>query len=439
MMALINAQSCICVKSELDIFSVPPTQTSIEQGGFVDYHPIAPLVDSGLIEFNIPKSSEDYIDMANSYLHVRVKVTNENGTNLANDAVVGPVNLFLHSLFSQVDLYLNGKLVTSSTNTYPYRAMMETLINYDKTAKESQLTAALYYKDTASHLDEVAIGNAAHNKGLAKRATYTQRSGIVDLLGRIHGDMFFQEKLLLSGIDVAIKMTRSKDKFVLMAAEDATYRVKIVSAVLNVRKVRVSPAVFLAQAKALEHGSAKYPIDRVVCKTFSVPAGGLDFTHENLFLGQVPTRVVIGFVDNSAFNGAYNKNPFNFKHYNLTSLSLQVDGQEQACRPIHANFQTGETVRAYMSLFTDTGKAFRDEGLDIDRDEYARGYSLFCFDLTPDLAEQDHFNLIKTGSVRLKVNFAEQLANTINVIVYAEFQSVIEIDRNRNVFVDYSS
>lgn len=438
-MALINAQSCICVKSELDLFSVPPTQTSIEQGTYVEYHPIAPLVDSSPIEFNIPKSSEDYIDLANSFIQVSAKVTNADGSDLADDAVVGPVNLFLHSMFSQVDMSLNGKLVTSSTNTYPYRAMMETLINYGQAAKASQLTAALYYKDTANHLDEIGVADAAHNKGLVKRARFTRRSRTVDLLGRIHGDMFFQDKLLLSGVDVNIKMTRSKDKFALMAAEDATYKVKIMRAVLHVRKVRVSPAVFLSQAKALEYGSAKYPIDRVVCKTFSIPAGGLDFTHENLFLGQIPTRVVVGCVDNNAYNGAYNKNPFNFKHYNMTSLSLQIDGQEQACNPIHTNFETSEIIRAYMSLFMDTGKAFRDEDIDISRDEYTGGFTLVCFDCTPDLAEQDHFNLIKTGSMRLKLNFAQPLAQTVNVVVYAEFQSVIEIDRSRNVFVDYSS
>ena len=54
MMSLVNMNSCICVKSELEIFSVPPTQTSIEDGIVVDYHPIACLVDTGPIEFDIP-------------------------------------------------------------------------------------------------------------------------------------------------------------------------------------------------------------------------------------------------------------------------------------------------------------------------------------------------------------------------------------------------
>ena len=77
--------------------------------------------------------------------------------------------------------------------------------------------------------------------------------------------------------------------------------------------------------------------------------------------------------------------------------------------------------------------------MDVTRDEYVNGYTLFCFDLTPDLGESDHFNLVKSGSVRLKINFVEGLRQTVNFIVYAKFQNVLEIDRNRNVFYDYAA
>jgi hypothetical protein len=40
-MAFIHEGSCECAKSELDLFSVPATQTSIESGTYVEYHPVA--------------------------------------------------------------------------------------------------------------------------------------------------------------------------------------------------------------------------------------------------------------------------------------------------------------------------------------------------------------------------------------------------------------
>jgi len=63
---------------------------------------------------------------------------------------------------------------------------------------------------------------------------------------------------------------------------------------------------------------------------------------------------------------------------------------------------------------------------------------LYAFDLTPDLAEDDHFNLTKQGSVRLVLKFANALTDPVTLIAYAEFQNVIEIDRNRNVIYDFS-
>ena len=93
------------------------------------------LDSGGPIEFLIPGSGDDYLDLANTMLHVQAKVTRANGDDLDLADPVGPVNIWLHSLFSQVDVYLNGTLVTPSTNTYAYRAYIET--SYGPDAKDT--------------------------------------------------------------------------------------------------------------------------------------------------------------------------------------------------------------------------------------------------------------------------------------------------------------
>jgi len=92
-----------------------------------------------------------------------------------------------------------------------------------------------------------------------------------------------------------------------------------------------------------------------------------------------------------------------------------------------------------MSLFNGTGKRMKDKGNDISRSEYPNGFTLNAFDLTPDLAEHDHFNLHREGSVRIDMKFGTVLADTINAIIYAEFENILEIDRNRNILFDYSA
>ena len=165
--------------------------------------------------------------------------------------------------------------------------MFETLLSYGEDSKKSQLTSALFYKDTAGRMDTVTFADAAAiNEGLAKRRTLARQSREFDMMGRLHADLFFQERFMLNEVGVKIKLIRSRDAFCLMGAAS---KVRIIHASMFVRKVKLMPSVFLAHAKTLENGTAKYPIRRVVCKTFAVPQNYLDVTHEKLFSGQLPT------------------------------------------------------------------------------------------------------------------------------------------------------
>lgn len=441
-MAFVHPQSCECAKSELDIFVIPPTQTSIESGGYVEYNPISSLTEGTPIEFVVSGGGQDYLDLANTQLFVRAEIVRANNAAITDAHHVGPVNLLLHSLFSEIDVKLNDTVVSSTNNTYMYRSYLENLLSHGPAAKQSQLTASLFYKDVAGHMDERNPHDVATlNTGFKKRHSFFENGGIVDMIGSIHSDLFFQDKYLPCDVGMKIRLVRNKDSFCLMSsADNAAFKVKIHDCKLFVRKVKLSPSVFLAHAKALEVGNAKYPIRRVVCKTFTIPRGNLDFSQENLFTGQLPTRLVLGCVDNDAFNGSYEKNPYNFKHFNLTQMRVMLDGQQQmTIKPIECNYGTNQFIGAYMSLFAGTGKQHKDEGNDIQRDDFDKGYAIYAFDLTPDMAEEGHFNLIKEGSVRVDLKFAAALPATVNVVAYAEFENVIEIDRNRNVLFDFAN
>ena len=78
-----------------------------------------------------------------------------------------------------------------------------------------------------------------------------------------------------------------------------------------------------------------------------------------------------------------------------------------------------------------------DKGLFIDCNDYGNEYALYAFDLKADLGKDDHFSLVREVSVRLALKFQEALGATVTVIPYAEFENVIEIDRNRNVVFDF--
>ena len=111
----------------------------------------------------------------------------------------------------------------------------------------------------------------------------------------------------------------------------------------------------------------------------------------------------------------------------------QISGQVERVQGVSVSV----VLRAYESLFTGTGKQFRDERLYISREDYAIGYALYAFDLTADLGEDDHFSLVRQSNVRLALKLAEALSETISVVAYAEFENVIEVDRDRNAVFDF--
>ncbi|XP_041478872.1 uncharacterized protein F54H12.2-like [Lytechinus variegatus] len=443
-MAFVHNDSCECVKSELDLFTVPPTQTSIEHGQWVEYHPLAQFSDGGPIEFHISGSGTEYLDLSQTQIYVKAKVVHHDGTNLVADDQVAPVNLFLHSLFSQVDVSLNDRVITPSTPTYPYRAMIESLLQYGSEAKESQLTSALFFKDTPGHMDQanpLEPGNEV-NQGLKKRHTYIKGSNSFELIGPLHCDLFFQPKHLLNGVDLRVKMIRSKEEFCLMSsATPPSFRVVIQDCSLFVRKVKVSPSVMLGHGKALERGTAKYPVRRVMCKVLSVPQGELTLQQDHLFLGQIPQRLIIGCVDNRAFSGNYTLNPYNFQHFDVNYISLYVDGTQVPFKPLTPEYGLVSglsSIRSYHTLFSGTDKMFKDSGNNISREDYDRGYALYAFDLSPDLSSGQHFNLKKQGNLRLEMHFRKSIPSGVNIVVYAEFDNILEIDRARNILFDYS-
>lgn len=88
-------------------------------------------------------------------------------------------------------------------------------------------------------------------------------------------------------------------------------------------------------------------------------------------------------------------------------------------------------------LFSGTGKFNTDEGIGISCNDYNNGYALYAFNLTSDLDDDAHFNLVRHGNVRLALKFSTVFPTMAIVIAYAEFDNVIELDCDCNMLVDF--
>ncbi|KAF0139987.1 MAG: hypothetical protein FD143_3540, partial [Ignavibacteria bacterium] len=137
----------------INYISTVDNEASVEREYERDFSPVSALNIGSPIEFLVPGTSLFYVSLKDSYFDIQVKITNADGTNLAADAPVGPANLMAHTMFSNIELYLNGKQITEPTNHYHYRAYMETLLNSSLTAQTKRMIMEGWLIDTSGQVN----------------------------------------------------------------------------------------------------------------------------------------------------------------------------------------------------------------------------------------------------------------------------------------------
>ncbi len=418
---------------ELAIFQTPAIDTGVESVEWIDFRPVSQLSSSGPIEFVIPSHSTAYLDLAKTRLHVKLRIVKADGNPVAEGNLVGLVNLPLQTLWSQVDVSLQNQIVSPNTgNNYAYKAMVDVLLRNEEDPKLTQLQAQGYFMDTHSYLDD-PDPSGGNNNGLLKRWELTKDGAELDLEGPLYADVFDMRRFVLNGVQVNVKLWPNKNDFCLMSAEaDADYRVRITDAVLKLCTVKVNPAVLIGHGEGLEKAPAIYPFTKTDIRTFAVAAGQYTVSVEDIFQGSVPTSLIVGLISSEAYSGNLKRNPFNFQHMNCSYLALYVDGQSKPAHPLQPNFEKGNFVEAYLTLFTGTGKYRTNSGNFISREEYPEGYTLYVIDVEGKSGNVEH-SYPKRGHTRLELRFGAPLPEATTIILYGTFPGTFQIDRARSI------
>ncbi len=421
-----------CSLSSVELFDDRLRQEDVIGGGFEKINPINSLDGTQVIEFLV-KGNEDFIDMHNCYLQLKIKVTNEDGTDLAAGGEISLINYPIATLFHHVDVYLNNDLVTN-TNNYEYKAYMEMMLTYSEIAKGGWLQASAYFKDTHGRMD--TLGNA--NTGFRYRKGLIEESKTVQLMGKIHSDMFNQERLLLNHVDLKVVFTRNSDSFCTMSAAALTGKIEFVDAVLVVRRNKLASHKVNEVQTTLQKQDVKYFIPRTEVKTYTFAAGLRNISVRNSVTERdIPNRIVVGLVSNTTYNGSKALNPFNFKHYNMTSADITVDTKSVYGKPMFMHIGSGQFMEPFWTMQHGLGFIYQDDGCGITRNEYDNGYFLLAADLSATLCNGQYDDPVQSGNVDIELKFGEALPETGNMIIYMEFSSTISINAARKAVKNF--
>jgi len=259
----------------------------------------------------------------------------------------------------------------------------------------------------------------------------------LDLMGKIYLPMLEQSKALVGGANLKFRFLPNDPTFYLMCGNELRVTaVNFLDASLYLHRSKISRPILEGHLKALEISNAKYPIRESFVVPTTINKGTIDKILDNIHNGQLPRRAFVTFVSHNAFNGAYMLNPFNYQHYGLNHLAFYLNGIQYPEKAFTPNFTTGNYVREYLSLFESTNQEDGDCCINITRENFPKGNAIFAFNFAPDhssgCCSTGYANPVNFGSSRLHLRFSEALKEAITVLVYLEYDSILEIDKERN-------
>ena len=176
-------------------------------------------------------------------------------------------------------------------------------------------------RDDYANMDSVANG------AFGIRKAWTANGNIKYFYGKLNCGIFSQPRLMIPGVDIQLRLESSKDAFAIVSTNNLLKaKIVILEARLHLLTIKTNPDVLSAHALILAGGTpAIYEYKKLVIHTLPIKENTKNYDKDDVFRGRVPNFLIIFMVSNSAFHGDYTLNPFNFKHYNLTSLSLTRD------------------------------------------------------------------------------------------------------------------
>lgn len=418
----------------LCLFDDADVQMDITGSNIVEYYPAHGYGQYNTpIEFKIPGSPDEYIDLGAMTVLVHLKIQKVDKTKMEATDDVAFTNLTIGSCFQDVFLKISEKQVEGGQHLYPYNAYIQSLLQFHPSAKKTHMQAWGWYEDTPGYFSDTAS-----NEGHKSRKEETNGGRVWEIQGPLFLEMTHQPRYLLPNTNLNIKLMPAKPQFCLLGKKD-DYTYEISKCVLHVPRISVLDSVIAGHNNGLEKYNAKYLLNHIDMNSLTITTENREFIKDGLYASQIPKLLVVGLVEHEAFNGVVTKNPFDFQNFNLEKIAIYRDGQLVPGQILTPDYRGDKFVEAYNQTMNSLNYFNTDDSNGLTMDHFKNGYNLYVFDLTPDkTAQGPHRHLMRTGSLRLEMKFKSRLTKTVTAILFAMIDAKLELTKQRDVLVSYA-
>ena len=401
-------------------------------------------LDENCIEFEFQTDRNYYVDLRQSFLALKLKFVKGRGydtyeskekkkehkhksvvfTETGDDeekqeevARVFYVNNIMHSISSNVEVYINNQQIYSSNGLYAHKSY----ISNNFKAAISEYKGVLHCEGYDYEQDPEDINNPLPDPFFTRRMKLLSRPDAFMLYGKLGIDFFSTSELLYPNMKTRLRLIRDRPKFY-MSSDNPNVSLGIVDCSLYTRRTALKDDYHKKRMDMLDYSLVEYNYLETLAKTFIIPARQNQFIQENIFNNAPIRRVAIAMNTNSAFTGSFTENPFWYQQFDLRQIGILRGGQ-----PI-VDFDTADNCRLYVT--TMKAMNFQDDIPSIPIDDFKDHYVL-VFDLTSmqDATEICHYPELVGKPLRLELNFTNPLENVTELIVLGERMSLVAVDK----------
>jgi len=411
-------------------WEVPPTQRDIEKIITTEHRPVSTLSSSSNIEFRFKTAFNEHVLMhkTNLYIRASIKLTPKNEPMKNTDwSSLKPANYLLHSMFKNIEVQIGGKQFSSKPATYPYRAFIDAKFGFTNDAKKSHMTSALWTETVADRLDLVKPDASSSKQTVGKE---------FELMGRLHIDLAFQGKTIVGGSDIRIILTPHDPSFYLQfdsGSNIKTAEVTFHDASLYVKTALLHHDFVEYHNQGIAKSPAKYMLPVAEVRQDTVPMGSLDVSFDNICNGLLPNLFIVQLVESEAYNGSFNKDPYEFNHHDLIYCCTYVNGHQVPLNAYQTDFDRGIYLRSFLSLAQAVNQDGMDSILGISRTGYPKGNVHHAFNFSQDgtTGMTSSVNPLRYGNLRVVLRFKKPVPVALTALFYCTFDQCLEIDENR--------
>ena len=212
----------------------------------------------------------------------------------------------MHSIFSNVEVYINNQQIYSSIGLYAHKSY----ISDNFKAAISDYKGVLHCEGYDYEQDLKDFNNPLPDPFLTRRLKLLSRrpDGFM-LYGKLRIDFFSTPELLYPNMNIILRLIRARPNFY-MISDNPNVSLGIVDCSLYSRRIALKDDYHKKRMEMLAYAPVENNYLETLAKIFIIPARQNQFIHENIFHNAPIRRIAIAMNTNSAFTGSFTENPF---------------------------------------------------------------------------------------------------------------------------------